>query len=178
MLFFQRHPFPARQARKTVLVSPQIMLSKSAGAGPAHIGMRPAPHAVGPPADGADRISRRRPARALAGRADAAEIAAVQQPFPAARAEARRLWRLRSERLARRRRRPADERLHPEHRAPSQWIQPRRLRPQSGGDETGVMQADEQYAPAPGDRRLTAAQAGGIHLAAAQSRLWAVGCRP
>jgi hypothetical protein len=39
-----------------------------------------------------------------------------------------------------------------------------------------VMQADEQYAPAPGDRRLTAAQAGGIHLAAAQSRLWAVGC--
>ena len=185
MFPFQRHPLRAGQGRDAVLPAPCVMLVEPPATGPAHIVVGTAPPTIGPRADGADRIARRRPALGgrnreapLAGRADAAEIAAVQQPFPAARAEARRLWRLRSERLARRRRRPADERLHPEHRAPSQWIQPRRLRPQSGGDETGVMQADEQYAPAPGDRRLTAAQAGGIHLAAAQSRLWAVGCRP
>ena len=183
MFPFQRHPLRAGQGRETVLPAPGIVLVKTLATGPAHIVVGPAPHAVGPRADGADRIPRRYPALGgrnreapLAGRADAAVLAAVLQPFPAARAEARRLRRLRSERLARRRRRPADERLHPEHRAPGQRIQPRRLRPQSGGDEAGVVQANCQCSPAPDDGRLGTAQAGGIHLAAAQSRLWAVGC--
>ena len=181
MFPFQRHPLRAGQGREAVLPAPGIVLVEAPATGPAHIGVGAAPPTIGPRADGADRIARRRPALAelaLARGANPAEVAAVQQPFPAARAEARRLRRLRSERLARRRRWPADERLHPEHRAPGQWIEPRRLRPQSGGDEAGVMQAHHQRSPGPDNGLLGAAQAGGIHLAAAQSRLWAVGCRP
>jgi hypothetical protein len=160
MFPFQRHPLRAGQGREAVLPAPCVMLVEPPATGPAHIVVGTAPPTIGPRADGADRISRRRRARALAWGADAAEIAAVQLPFPAARAEAHRLGRLGGQRLARRRRRPADERLHPEHIPPRQWIDPRWLT-----DEPGVMQAHHQRSPGPDNGLLGTAQAGGIHFA-------------